>query len=452
MKRRINHYASFKDPSAKVFYLENDEKHIYRQLDSSYLKHYRHFQSSGLAAELIRKNLLIHFEEVSDSNETILKAEKIHFVSYPYEWTFNQWKDAALVMLKVQFHALRYGMTLKDATPFNIVFKGAKPIFVDISSFEVFESKPWKAFKQFSENLYLPVLLHKYFNGIANNIYLNNSDGISLDKGFSLLPISAKYNLNNLIYLTIPNRIRNQKHPDSSNEGSQFSQKKSMDLTQSLFKTISKIKQRKKATKWNTYYQKNVDAAYLKEKMLVVENWLKENYLDKIVIDYGCNTGNLSLLLSPYVKEIIAFDEDIFSVDDLYIKCKENKVSNVYIFAANISAPTPATGWNNQEHATLIERLKGDIGLALALIHHLAITNYIQFNMMAELFAKTSNELIIEFVPKTDEKVQLLLSTREDIFSWYTYENFISDFEKLFSIEKKYIFKNGRILLHFIKK
>ncbi len=453
MKRRTDHYASFKDPAAKVFFIEEDSKYIYRELSTPYLSHYHHFKSSGLANELINKNWLIPFEEIAGENDTtVLKARKINFVSYPYEWTFNQWKDAALLTLKIQYQALKYGMVLKDATPFNVVFDGSKPFFIDLSSFEIYkEGQPWLAFKQFSENFYIPILLLKYFDATANEIYLNNINGISVAKGLSLLPVKAYFNFNTLFFLALPGRIRKQLDgKQTENSSGSITLKNSMQFAQQLFSNIDKLRQKKLQTKWNDYYDKNIEAVYLQEKELVIKKWIGANYQDKTLIDFGCNTGNFSKLLAADVKAVIAFDEDVRSVDELYVECKENKINNISCFTANLSQPTPAVGWNNMERQSLLERMKGDIGLALALIHHLAFTNHIQFDMMASFFAGACNELFIEFVPKEDAKVQLLLAGREDILDWYSYGNFVDSFKEKFSLNKEYRFSNNRVLLHFM--
>ncbi len=454
MKRRTDHLASFKDPAAKVFFLEGEDGYMYRELSADYLLHYNHFKSSGLADELVKKNWLVPFEEGNDNGSIVLKANKISFVSYPYEWTFTQWKDAALLTLKIQYQALKHGMVLKDATPFNIVFEGSQPFFVDLSSFEIYkEGQPWQAFKQFSENFYVPVLLAKYFDSLANAVYLNNINGITVAKGISMLPAKAYFNFNTLFFLALPGRIRSQlAGKESAAASGNISLKSSMQFAQQLFLNIDKLKQKKEQTKWNDYYNKNIEASYLQEKEGIIKNWIGDNYQSKSLIDFGCNTGNFSTLLANQVATIIAFDEDMRSVDELYRHCKEKKIRNVFCFTANLSQPTPATGWDNTERSSLKERLNADLGLALALIHHLVFSNHIRFNMSARFFADTCKELIIEFIPKSDPKVQLLLNGREDIFSWYTYDNFITAFRQVFNLSKEHAFSNGRVLLHFSKQ
>ena len=451
MKKRTDQYASFKDPAARVFSIENEDEYIFRELHRSYLPHYFFLKSSGLSQELIKKKWLIPFDEsAADSESIILKARKINFVSWPYEWTFTQWKDAALLTLKIQYQSLKYGMVLKDATPFNIIFEGDKPVFVDISSFEILkEGQPWQAFKQFCENFYIPLLLVKYFDAIGNDIFLNNINGISLNKGFSLLPAKAFMNFNTLLFLIMPMTMRKYLYNATTKSSSKITAKSLMQFTDQLFSAINKIHQPKQITKWNDYYDKSIDKNYLSEKEFVISNWIRNNYKNKTLVDFGCNTGNFSKLVSSSVEEVIAFDEDMRSVDQLYIYCKENKVDNISCFTANIIQPTPAIGWNNMERPSLKERLKADIGLILALVHHFAISNHIQFNRMADFFAENCTEIFIEFVPKEDAKVQLLLKQREDIFFWYNEDNFLAAFQTRFLLLKEHRFSNNRILFHF---
>lgn len=436
-----------------MFLYQDEPGFVFRELAKEYLPHYNHFISSGLATALQQKNYIISFEELKQAEAVILKARKIDFVSYPYEWSFNQWKDAALLTLKIQYQALKFGMILKDATPFNIVFDGHKPLMVDLSSFEMYEEgKPWLAFKQFCENFYLPFLLAKYFDATANEIYLNNTAGININKGLSLLPSKAFLNINTLLYLVLPEKIRKRGDQQANGSKKKITLASNLQIANDLFNVINKINQQPKKTKWNLYYEKDVASSYFEEKEQLVKEWFLNNYHHKSVIDFGCNTGNFSIAIAPLVKQVIAFDEDIRSVDALYLHCKSNKIANISCLCGSISAPTPALGWNNQERASLKERLKADAGLALALVHHLTITNYISFEKMADFFADCCSELIIEFVPKTDDKVKLLLLHRKDIFQWYTLENFIGAFSKIFIEQKRHQFANNRILFHFIKK
>ena len=363
-----------------------------------------------------------------------------------------------MLTMKVQYQALKFGMILKDATPFNIVFNGATPVFVDLSSFEIYEEgRPWAAFRQFSENFFLPLLLYKYYDSFANALYLSNSHGIPLSTGMDMLPLKAHLNFNTLIYLKLPEKIRKQTGKESQGENEKsgsFTVKKMMQFADQLFFSIDKLKQAGKSTKWNDYYRDSskINAAYLDEKLTIVKEWAGERYSGKMIIDYGCNTGNFSLLLADQAGSLIAFDEDSRSANELFLACRKQNITNITCFTANLGLPTPATGWANREHESLGARLKGDLGLALALTHHLAIGNYIDFHRQATMFSNNLDELFIEFIPPGDDKVRLLLAGRESTFSWYTMENFLTAFEQFFILQKKYEFANKRILFHFIKK
>jgi hypothetical protein len=148
----IKNTASFRDPSGYI-YEENQE--IFRVIKKSYQDNYDHLVSSGLYDELVEKNLLIpHCEVVNYSSNhedvyKIIKPTKIDYISYPYEWCFSQLKDAALTTLQIQKIAIKFGMSLKDASAYNIQFHNGKPLLIDTLSFEKLEVKPWIAYDQF---------------------------------------------------------------------------------------------------------------------------------------------------------------------------------------------------------------------------------------------------------------------------------------------------------------
>ncbi|MEO7445697.1 MAG: hypothetical protein ABIT96_13150 [Ferruginibacter sp.] len=454
MKKKINHAASFKDPAARVYFTEGEEKYIYRDLSPDYLPHFNHLETSGLAEALQKKNYILPYRKVDAEGIVTLESEFISFSPYPYEWTFHQWKEAALLTLKIQYLALNHGMILKDASPFNIIFRGCQPLFIDHSSFEIYKGESgWIAYKQFSETFYIMLLLLKYYDKAANEMFTFHMNGLPLYSTLKMLPLSARLNLKNIFYLSLPAKINAAAKPRNQTVPTKKSNPvKALQLAEQLHRNIKAIHPNKKLTRWNHYYQDNVADNYGKEKETVIQQWFGENYNSKTCIDFGCNAGHYSLLLSSSFRHIIAFDEDLPSVDSLYQQTRKEKIINITCFTAGITQPTPATGWENKERLSLTDRLHADVGIALALVHHLAITAYISFPMMAEYFARACNELVVEFVPKTDEKVTRLLQERKDIFTAYTRENFLEAFGQKFSLLKQHNFENGRILFHFTCK
>jgi hypothetical protein len=157
----MNDPASFRDPSGFVF--TRDGK-LYRQINPRYYKQYRHLINSGLYDELVKERLMIPFKEVAldgaPENAIIIQPKRVPFVSYPYEWCFGQYKDAAAATLKIHLAALRYGMILKDASAYNIQFLNGYAALIDSLSFEFYdEGKPWVAYGQFCRHFAAPLAL-----------------------------------------------------------------------------------------------------------------------------------------------------------------------------------------------------------------------------------------------------------------------------------------------------
>ena len=195
--------GSFRDSSGYVF--ENGSGEILRTVNSSYLDDYELFQSSGLKDKLIKSKLLIPFEECPekqfDNSQKNLKVEKIPFISFPYEWSFDQLKDAALLTLKIQKLALKHNMMLKDASAYNVQFHHGKAIFIDLLSFETADDKPWPAYGQFCSHFLAPLALMAKTDVDLNLFLTQFIDGIPLELAAKLLPLRTRFSPGLLLHL-----------------------------------------------------------------------------------------------------------------------------------------------------------------------------------------------------------------------------------------------------------
>ncbi|MBS1627930.1 MAG: hypothetical protein JSR09_04370 [Bacteroidetes bacterium] len=438
----IRQSISYKDDKAFVFKQGNL---FYRCLLNGYEKQYNCLMNSGLYAELVSKNLIINHTELSAeetkyfSGENIYKVivpEQIGFVNYPYEWCFSQWKAACVALLSINLIAIKYGMIVQDATPYNFTFIGNQCILLDTSSFVFYDSnKPWEAYRQFCEEMLAPLLLTKY-NGLEWP-KLNRAaiSGLPLKFASNLLPIKSYFNSLSFWHIHLHSFFKNEK-TSSQNNLKKNHQNKPLALLQLLLLNIKSLQIKKNKSVWNDYYETNIESnEYLQHKQIVVEDWLKK--IGPVsVADIGANTGNFSFIAAKYSGKVYAFDSDTNCIEDLFTKCKELQLQNITCAVEDMANPAPGMGWMNEEKIALLNRLKVNIVLALAVLHHLCITKYLPFEFVAKLFAHISEEyLIIEFVPKEDSKVKLLLTNREDIFIDYTEENF----KKQFSIYFEFI-------------
>jgi len=451
--------GSFRDSAGYIF-KRNGE--IFRCIKPLYREHYDHLMSSGLYQKLVSEGFLVPHTEVQndsllkDDFYKIIKPEQIPFISYPYEWCFSQLKDAALLLLETQKVALEFDMTLKDGSAFNIQFHKGKPVFIDTLSFEKYEENtPWIAYRQFCQHFLCPLVLMKYVDYRISQISKSHIDGIPLDLTSKILP-KRSYLLNFGILVHIVMHAKySKKYEDNQQRiaSEKYVSKKSVsNLVHFLRSTLDGLRLNRLKTTWDDYYTEGISHEnYLKQKEVVINDWAKE-IKPNFTWDIGSNDGKYSRILSQHSQLVISLESDFNCVEDNYNQAKTEKSDNLLSLWMDITNPSPGIGWSTVERDSLIARMgKPDLVLLLALTHHLVISSNISFVMIAEWLSAHCNNLIIEFVPKTDDKVKLLLLNRRDIFDDYTESNFEAFFETYFTIKKKVNIANSGRLLYFMK-
>ena len=450
--------ASFRDPSGFLFTMENE---IYRQVNKIYKENYDHFISSGLYETLVQSGLLIPHQEADmdfpdpDSGYRILKPEKVSFISYPYEWCFSQLKDAALTTLRIQKTALDYGMSLKDASTYNIQFQNGRPIFIDTLSFEKYqEGRPWVAYRQFCQHFLSTLALMSHKDICLNQLLKIHIDGVPLDLASSLLPFKTwfKYSLLTHIHVHARTQKRYAGQTSKKKRIPKLSRSGLIGIINSLESAVRSLDWNPQGTEWSDYYQDtNYTPEGFEHKKQIVQKFLSRSN-PETVWDVGANTGHFSRLASDDGIKTIAFDVDPAAVEKNYITLKSNKESHILPLVSDLSNPSPGIGWQNTERMSLMERGPTDTLIALALIHHLAISNNLPFSKIVDFMQQVCEWLIIEFVSKEDSQVQRLLATRKDIFPNYTQEDFEQEFGRYFALKNKIQIKGSERILYLMHK
>lgn len=450
--------SSYRDPTGFVFLKKGA---IYRQINKVYKINYELLINSGLYKRLVDSRLLITHKEASRKLSSvntnlykIIKPEPIAFISYPYEWSFSQLKDAALLTLKIQKIALDYGMCLKDANAYNIQFQNGKPIFIDTLSFEKYiEDQPWIAYKQYCQHFLAPLALMAFNDVRLGKLLQSYLDGIPLDLAWSLLP--PKKFLNFSLFLHIYLHAKSQSFfasSKTSGKSRRLSKKGILAIIDSLENIIKNLKLNIDKTQWSNYY---IDIHYstesLNHKKQIVENFIIKTS-PKCVWDLGANTGLFSRIASKKGIQVISFDVDALAVEKNYLECINKKETKILPLIIDLTNPSPPQGFALEERLSLIERGPADLVLALALVHHLAISYNIPLSLISNFFRKICKWLIIEFVPKDDEKVKQMLLSREDVFDTYNQQNFEKLFSKNFKIIEKINIKNSKRTIYLMKK
>ncbi|MCE1253777.1 MAG: class I SAM-dependent methyltransferase [Anaerolineae bacterium] len=453
--------ASFRDPSGFIF---KKDGQLYRQVNLIYRENYDLFHSSGLYKKLVRRQMLVSHVEVESNGEIpelcykVIQPEKINFISYPYEWSFSQLKDAALLTLEIQKEALNAGMSLKDASAYNIQFSGARPVLIDTLSFEKYiEGSPWVAYRQFCQHFLAPLVLMSRTDIRLSQLLRVYIDGIPLELAVRVLPWSCRLNFGLLshIYLHANAQQRySDKQVQVNQQQGSMSRLAMQGLIENLESTIRNLTWSPAGTEWANYYDitNYSDNAFETKKGLVRD--LINPLAPQSVWDLGANTGLFSrLALDVPGCFVLSADIDPAAVEMNYRECKRENETRLLPLVLDLTNPSPAIGWDNNERDSITQRGPADLVLALALIHHLAISNNVPLVDVARYLSSLGKKLIIEFVPKSDSQVQKLLASRLDIFPDYTPEGFVKAFSNYFE-KKQEIPVSGteRILYLFERK
>ena len=409
--------------------------------------------NSGLYQHLVQSELLVPHSEtedvIADKNNwyKTLLPRQIPFITYPYEWCFTQLKDAALLTISILKASIDHGMIIKDATPYNIQFINNAPVFIDTLSFEKYDAnKAWVAYRQFCNMFLFPLYLEHYLKTDIQKTLVVYPDGIPVDITSKLLPLKSRTNVGVWLHVYLQNTIT--RNASSKKEDEKFSKKKLLNLVNHLEATINNLKSRNFASAWNNYYSESISGNnYLEEKEKIFRS-----IIDTIdagtVLDLGANDGYFSKIYAEKGTQVIAVDSDSRSICALY----GSVAKNVLPLLIDVANPSPSIGLNNAERPAFHKRIRTDVVLALALIHHLVIGRNISLGVLAAWLSDISKILIIEFVPREDEKVQQMLASRKDVFGDYTVANFEHIFSQYFSIKQQEPIPGSRRIIYLMEK
>lgn len=434
--------GSFRDPSGFVYTRDGTP---YRQVNLGFRHQFEAFLASGLYDELTREGLLVPHEQVglelSATSEAfaVLRPERIAFISYPYEWSFGQLQDAALLTLEVQERALARGFTLRDSSAYNIQFQGGRPVFIDTLSFEPLEEgKAWAGYKQFCEHFLVPLTLMSTRDVRCGALLRSYLDGIPLDLGSRLLPRRSWASLASLLHIHLHAWAQSRyggRTIGSAVKDRRMSREALVRLIKNLAAATRRLSWSPSGTEWADYAADNSysDAAARSKRGMVLGH-LGDSPAG-MVWDLGANTGEYSRAAREVASLVVSFDMDPAAVERNYRRLRTERENGILPLLLDLTNPSPAQGWAGHERLSLEERGPADAVLALALIHHLAIGHNLPLERIAGYLKRLGRLLIIEFVPKTDSQVQRLLVSRPDIFPEYTKEGFEKAFGRHYDIQ-----------------
>lgn len=399
------------------------------------------------------------------ADEFWLEHPRLDPISYPWEWTTTQWRAAAELTLRIASKAIDAGWTLKDATPLNILFSGPRPMLVDVLSFERRDprSSVWLAYGQFVRTFLLPLVAAKYLSWPLRAT-LFERDGYEPRQIYDALPRWRRLNPDLLDVVTLatlferPGSKRSGSKQSSGPEKTPLTTDPSL-ATHLLQKRIARLGRqiqnaagRHGDSQWSRYEQSagHYQPTDVEEKQQFVKRALARCQ-PKRVLDIGANTGTYSLLAADAGAAVVALDSDTAALEVLWrTAVKQNKPITALV--ANIARPTPAAGWRNREHFSLLDRLSGgfDLVLMLAVIHHLILREQLPLTHIADLCdGLTRRWLLLEWVPPSDPMFQEWLRGRDDLYGHLTESDLTHAFAPHFCVVERAQLGNGRVLLLF---
>ena len=418
--------GSFRDPHGVVFRTADG---IVRQVNRSYREHYDRLIASGLYAALVSAKLLVPHEELETAGPSpeaykLIKPRRVEFISYPYEWSFGQLKAAALTTLHIQAKALDFGMSLRDASAYNIQFVEGRATLIDTLSFEtITPGQPWVAYRQFCEHFLAPLALMALRDQQLSRLLAVHLDGIPLELAVTLLPFRSRLRPSLLLHLYAHARSQRRwrkRAAPAAVETTSFGDLAFRGLVDSLRRAVDTLRWRRRATTWVGYYDEATSYSdqALAHKRAVVGRFIDEAR-PRVVWDLGANTGAFSRLATERGCLTIAFDGDAACVESMQNAVAAGAEPRLLPLVMDVTNPSPGLGWAHRERESLVTRGPADLVMALALIHHLAIGNNVPLALIVDFLADVGRSVILEFVPRHDPQARRLLASRRHDFPDY---------------------------------
>jgi SAM-dependent methyltransferase len=377
--------------------------------------------------------------------QLLIEHERIAFPSYPYEWSPEMLEAAGMLTLEMNDKLLDEGCGLKDSTPYNIMFRGAAPVFLDVLSCERRQPTDpiWIAEAQFQRTFVLPLLAHRHLGIGLHQTFLTHRDGVEPDElyrvlgwrrclrrplfGCVMMPalLSGKASTTTGLY---------ERHTMSNADKARFVVRASYERAR---RALQRATPPRRDSKWTGYMQgsNNYDPEQFTRKEQFVDAALAA-HAPRRVLDIGCNTGHFSVLAAKRSASVVAIDYDEAVVGQVWTRARAEGL-DILPLVVDLSRPTPATGWRNREASSFLDRADGrfDLVLMLAVVHHLLVTERVPLDDIVSLASELSRDLVVvEFVSPEDSMFKALARGRDALYQGLTREAFEGACRRRFDI------------------
>ena len=460
-------HGSFRDPTGRVYELGG---RIIRGIDGATAADFERLSREKFFTRGIEKGVIVPTKQIV-SDELVgnnfsgkgpwaafLEHEKIPFISYPYEWSFSMLRDAALLQLDVLEEALNAGWTLKDATPYNIQWRGVRPTFIDTPSFQPrLAGEQWVGYRQFCMLFLTPLMIKAYLDISHTDLLRANLDGLSPPEAaryFRGLSRLRRGVLSHIFFPAIVERSIAKRERDAvpAQKRRHVVQSDSMvlGLVQHMKRLVSSIKRPIEHTDWSNYERTHsYEDIEFKEKEAFVRRHAGARRCT-MAWDVGCNTGHFSKICAEFAEHVIAIDGDHDAIEQLYLREKRHEDSNILPLNMNLANLSPAQGWAGSERKAFDKRSRPELVLCLALIHHIRFSANIPCALFLDWLRSLESEIIIEFVDRSDDMVIKLLTNKKEQYEDYSLEIFEVQLRERFEVIDSRDLKGGKRRIYML--
>jgi SAM-dependent methyltransferase len=417
--------GSFRDPDSRVV---RSNGRVFRVLSERGLAEWRAFSASPLFSELVDEGKLIgtHESDVRVGADLhadvagVLEHDVVPFVSYPYEWTFGMLRDAALLQLELVRRAVDAGLMLKDASPYNVQFRGATPVFVDVGSFEPLrEGEPWAGYRQFCMLFLYPLLLQAW-KDVPFQPWLRGSiDGITPQECRNLLSVRDLFRRGALTDVVLHSRLE-RRYADTTKDvkgelkRAGFRKELIVANVGRLERLVSRLRPRTSSSTWSSYGETTTysEADAERKRQFVAAAVAVES--PRLVWDIGANDGRHSKIAAETADYVVAMDADAVVVDRLYEELATEGSKAILALLENVVDPSPGLGWRGLERRPLADRGRPDLTMCLALLHHVSIGGNVPVASFLDWLRELGGATVIEFPTPEDPMVSRLLARKRE--------------------------------------
>ena len=453
--------GSFRDPDSRVVLTENA---VFRLLSERGRDDWLQLSGAAMFAEATAGGTLVATEAVERDAvpglegvecAAVLRHERVPFISYPYEWSFGMLRDAALLQLHLLERSLAESLMLKDSSPYNVQWRGAAPVFIDVGSFErLREAEPWVGYRQFCMLFLYPLMLQAYL-GVPFQPWLRGSlEGIS--PGDAARVLRGRHRLRRGVMANVVLHARMERRYAGVEGRTVRRELRSAGFSAELVKAnvrrmrklVTRLRWEPYASAWTGYGE---DDGYAEADREIKATFVREaagRRRRRLAWDLGANDGDYARIAAETTDCVLAMDADHPTVELLYRTLRDEQERRIVPLVMDVCDPSPGLGWRGRERRSLTERGRPELTLCLALMHHLAITRNVPLDQLVDWLAGLGGELVVEFPTREDPMVRRLLAAkREDAHEDYELERFERLLAQAFDVRRTVRLPSGTRVL-----